>query len=272
MLAVTKPKKTKAMPSKAGPATVEPMLEFLCRFTAVLGSMLGPEVEVVVHDLRQPESSIVALANGHITGRKIGDSIDALGLELIRKQSFKDLVNYEALTRNGKQLRSSSVFLENADGEVVASLCINQDITRLRLLKDWLDRTLEPPAPANESSSEVTEERFERSVDEVLNRLIDEAVQRTGKPVGTLKREDKIEIIRHLESKGAFLIRYSMDIVADLLEMSKYTIYNYLQERSTGYDSSRSEEHARKPAKTASRARTNGASKPGVNSRTKTKR
>lgn len=45
-----------------------------------------------------------------------------------------------------------------------------------------------------------------------------------------LTREDKVAIVAYLEAKGAFLIRYSVERVAELLGMTKYTIYNYLDE------------------------------------------
>ena len=230
-------------------------MKFLSSLTSALGDMLGPDVEVVLHDLRQPETSIVALANGHVTGRNVGDSINALGLELLRKQSFHDLVNYETVTRGGKRLRSSSVFLEDSSGKVIAGLCLNRDISSLVSMKEWVDRTLDVTKAAGPVSGKLVEERFERSVEEVLNRLIDEALQMTGKPVGALQREDKVGIIRHLESKGAFLIRYSMDMVAELLNMSKFTIYNYLQKELDGTEDVKSREgtQSTKPARPASK-------------------
>jgi len=48
--------------------------------------------------------------------------------------------------------------------------------------------------------------------------------------ISEMEREDKIAVISHLESKGTFLIRYSIDRVAQALNISKFTIYNYLEE------------------------------------------
>jgi predicted transcriptional regulator YheO len=45
-----------------------------------------------------------------------------------------------------------------------------------------------------------------------------------------MTREDKVAVVSYLESKGAFLIRYSVERVAELLGLTKYTIYNYLDE------------------------------------------
>jgi predicted transcriptional regulator YheO len=67
-------------------------------------------------------------------------------------------------------------------------------------------------------------------VDEVLEMLFQDAVRSTGKQISEFTREDKIAVISYLETKGAFLIRYSVDRVAELLSISKFTIYNYLDE------------------------------------------
>ena len=45
-----------------------------------------------------------------------------------------------------------------------------------------------------------------------------------------MSRDDKIAVVSYLESRGAFLIRYSVDRVASLLQISKFTVYNYLDQ------------------------------------------
>nr|WP_315988792.1 helix-turn-helix domain-containing protein [Desulforamulus aquiferis] len=41
--------------------------------------------------------------------------------------------------------------------------------------------------------------------------------------------EDKIRFVAALEQRGAFLIKGSVDYIATVLGVSKYTVYNYLQ-------------------------------------------
>ena len=50
-------------------------LQFLLTLAKGIASQFGPNCEVVVHDLatNDPERSIVAIENGHVTGRKAGD-------------------------------------------------------------------------------------------------------------------------------------------------------------------------------------------------------
>jgi predicted transcriptional regulator YheO len=173
--------------------------------------------------LSDPEKSIVAIANGQLTGRKVGDSLDVLGIQLIRQPPTEDLINYQTTTKSGKILRSSSVFLRDETGEIFGAFCVNYDISGLVKLQEWL-RDSVGPGVTN------IKEGFENTVDEVLEMMCQDAFRSTGKQVSEFTREDKIAVISYLEIKGAFLIRYSVDHVAELLNISKFTIYNYLDE------------------------------------------
>ena len=205
------------------PSERSTIMEFLKRLTEGLGQALGPNCEIVLHDFSQPEQSIVAIANGHITGRAVGDTLDVLGFQLLRQPPTGDLLNYRTNAKNGKVLRSSSIFLRDEDGDIFGSVCVNSDISSLLNLHEWLRRELS-------SDEGLVEEHFEHSVEEVLDRLIATALDSTGKQVNDLTREEKVSIVAQLEARGAFLIRYSVDRVAERLGLSKYTIYNYLDE------------------------------------------
>ena len=204
------------------------MFEFLDRLTRTLGELLGRSTEVVTHDLRQPDHTIVSLANSHLTGRKLGDTIDDLGMHLFEQHDFQDMANYETRTKSGKVLRSASIFVRDAEGQAIGALCVNQDLSALLKLRDWLDQMLETAKPARD------EVRFEHNVEDILSQLIEDAIQSTGKAPAEFSREEKIAVISYLDARGAFLIRYSMEKVAALLGISKFSIYNYLGEMREG--------------------------------------
>lgn len=50
-------------------------IDFLKRLARGVAAQFGDNCEVVVHDLKSsdPDSTIVAIENGQITGRKVGD-------------------------------------------------------------------------------------------------------------------------------------------------------------------------------------------------------
>lgn len=199
------------------------LLDFFARLTGGLAEAIGKNCEVVLHNFEDPEHSIVAIANGHITGRKVGDTVDMLGLELLRNPPPGDLLNYRTETKSGRVLRSSSIFLRKDSGQIFGALCINYDISGLIKLQQWMQETALPLGSG-------VQEGFENDVDSILDCLIKDAIRSTGKEIADLTRENKVAVITYLENKGAFLIRYSADRVAELLNISKYTIYNYLEE------------------------------------------
>jgi predicted transcriptional regulator YheO len=204
----------------------EYLLDFVSRLVDVLGQTFGKHCEIVVHDFNSPESSIIAIANGSLTGREVGDTLDSLGFQLLKTHPASDLLNYRTKTKDGKELKSSSIFLRDEKGQIFGALCVNVDVSALLKAQEWVQEALG-------SASTTIDERFERSVDEVLETLIQNAISSVGKNTADMTREEKVAIVAYLETKGAFLIRYSVERVAELLGMTKYTIYNYLDEIRT---------------------------------------
>ena len=56
-----------------GASVTSARIEFLSRLAKGLAAQFGPNCEVVIHDLQSndPDSSIVAIENGHVSGRKV---------------------------------------------------------------------------------------------------------------------------------------------------------------------------------------------------------
>ena len=78
-----------------------PLLKAVIRMIAL---HLGASCEVVLHDLtKNYTSTIVAIENGEITGRKVGDPGSNLGLEVLRGLSDEsgDRFNYVTHTQKG---------------------------------------------------------------------------------------------------------------------------------------------------------------------------
>lgn len=61
-----------------------------------------------------------------------------------------------------------------------------------------------------------------------LRRLIVSVERELGAPLHELSREQKQTAVRLLNERGAFLLRRSVEDVADAIGVSRITIYNYL--------------------------------------------
>ncbi|MFC4597281.1 helix-turn-helix transcriptional regulator [Cohnella hongkongensis] len=206
--------------------SIEDEKEFLFGLVAGIAEQFGSDCEVVLHDLKRPyESTIVAIQNGHITGRKVGDPGTNLGLEILRGTTQNgNRINYLTQTKDGRILRSSSFYIKNNDNKTIGSLCVNYDITNLMMA----ERSLQ--AVTMSGRQPEVNETFATNVNDLLEVLIQEANDLVGKPVAAMTKEDKMKFIRLLDDKGAFLIKKAGEKICAYLGISKFTLYNYLEE------------------------------------------
>ena len=207
----------------------EAQLDFYKRLAHALALQFGSGCEVVVHDLEaaDPSHSIVAIENGHVTGRRLGDGPSHVVLEALHAggERLEDRLAYLTKTADGKILKSSTVFIRDDDGRAIGIFAVNYDITILRAMGDTIAEVVgtEPSAPREP-------EPIVRSVADLLDDLIEQSVQLVGTPVALMSKEEKVRAIRYLNDTGAFLITKSGPKVCKFFGISKYTLYSYLDE------------------------------------------
>lgn len=61
------------------------------KIVEALGKTLAPLVEVVLHDLTDPDHAVVAIAN-NLSGRQVGDAVTELGLARLADPDRKSVV------------------------------------------------------------------------------------------------------------------------------------------------------------------------------------
>lgn len=210
------------------------MMNALHPVVEMLGRMVGHHIEVVLHDLERPESSIVAIANGHVSNRRVGNSllsgprddqgfaaaVDTLSEHGEAVHSVVD--SYPTLTRSGQRLKSSTVVFRDAAGTPFAALCLNADLTMVEAAHAWLGRLLQP----NGAEPQAREE--EPDVDTMMKEIIADAVQRLGRPVSLMNREEKIQAVQAMMQRGLFMFKGGVERAARALGVTRFTVYNYL--------------------------------------------
>src|SRR3972149_8686503 len=183
----------------------------------------GTHGEVVLHDLPRPERSIVWI-EGNVTGRGVGGTLTDLGLAKLRLSDTQaDLLGYVTQTRDGKVLRSSSMFLRDGKGSVIGALCINLDITALLGIREY---ALGVSTPVTQDVAEP----FSDKPADILRQLVQEALQAVPTPPKLMRKRDRLEVVAFLDRRGAFLLRSAVPLVSRVLGTSRYTLYNYLKE------------------------------------------
>ena len=204
-----------------------------------IAQMFGKNCEVVLHDFSEPQKSIVAIENGQVTGRKIDDPITDFALSILRKGGYgkkkeDEIVNYRTKTKDGKILRSSTVFIRDNQKKIIGCLCINYDLTEHLMFNKIVGEfctTID--LDKKKLKDETVTETFSSNVDEVLENIIQEAIEKVGKPVSMMQKKDKLMVAKIVDEKGGFLIKGAVDQLAKEINVSRYTIYNYLDELKT---------------------------------------
>ncbi len=203
-------------------------LKFCAQLAKGIAQQFGTNCEVVVHDLRsrEMENSIVAIENGHVTGRHMGDGPSHVVWEALKADPAKleDRLAYLTKTEDGKILKSSTIFLRDEEGKPEAIFAINYDITMMKAVEGVLHSFTMTKEPTREP------ETITNNVTDLLEDLIRQAVKIVDKPVSLMTKEDKVRAIRFLSESGAFLITKSGQRVCNYFGISKYTLYSYIDE------------------------------------------
>lgn len=189
----------------------------------LIATQFGSTCEVVLHDLtNEYNHTIVDIRNGHITNRQVGGCGSNLGLEVLNGNLVDgNRYNYVTTTPAGKILRSSSIYIENDEGKVIGSICINLDITDTIQFEGFLKQY---------NHFEVSQgEFFAQDVNSLMDYLIQQAQNLVGKEPEEMNREERISFISFLDKKGAFQISKSSNRICEVLGISKFTLYNYLE-------------------------------------------
>ena len=200
-------------------------LEELRHIAKGIAAQFGPNCEVVVHDLSQhPDHTIVAIENGHVSGRKVGDGASNVVLERMEHQDreAQDHLSYLTRTPDGKVLKSSTIYIRNSRGKVTAILAINFDISALMMAAGAVRDFISVQEPQQAEPEKIV------NINNVLEELIQQSVSLVGKPVALMNKEDKVRAIRFLNQNGAFLVTKSGDKIAKYFGISKYTLYSYI--------------------------------------------
>lgn len=204
--------------------------DFLKRLAKGIAQLFGTNCEVAVHDLRKGlENTIVAIENGHVTGRHVGDGASEVVLQALKKDpsEVEDDYSYHARTKEGRMIKSSTVYLRDKKGKLTHLFGINYDVTDLVMARHSIEAAI-----ATSEGDDKDDVAITGNVNDLLEQLISEADGFVGKPVAMMSKEDKIRAIQYLNDKGAFLVKKAGDKISRHYDISKYTLYNYMSAAS----------------------------------------
>lgn len=203
-----------------------------------LSELLGPSYEIALHDLSLEEGTIIAIANGHITDRTVGDGLTPKVKKFIEDKKYLSSdyeVNFMEKIHGDRTLRTSTLYIMD-DLEVVGLLCITFDDILYRNIAQELMRLCRPDylqSPNFKMSKEIYREEvttnftnLENNIQRYINYI------RKKYAIGTrkLSKEEKLQIVGELKEKGIFDIKGAVEETCQLIDVSISTIYRYLRE------------------------------------------
>lgn len=192
-----------------------------------LADYLGSNTEVVLHDMEDWEKSVVAIRNGHISGRKIGSPVTGLALEMAKSEIYKEQpykANYKGVSIHGYNVKSATYFIKDNKGKLIGLLCINMDCEKYSEARDILDSLISVETAENEKA----EETFNIDIKDLVRNNLARIVPGDNQRLRSLRKAEKVDIVRQLREMGTFMVKGTVTEVGKILGVSDPTIYRYL--------------------------------------------
>jgi len=203
------------------------ILNILKQVADAVVKTFGRNCEVAVHDLSNLSKSLIYIV-GNVTKREPDAPISDMAVKALHKEGreIKDRYDYKTITNDGRELKSTTIFIRDREGDAVAAFCINFDST------DYLNiiRSLEVFTKTSDSKQfpDFTE-TFALSINDTVDALFEQAVSEIGKQPATMSTDEKMRVVNVLNREGTFKIKGAVNQVALKLGVSNFTVYNYLK-------------------------------------------
>ena len=205
--------------------TKKEAFDFLDRMARGIAVMFGEQCETIVHEMDGQKVKNLAIYNGHVSGRTTGSTLSIYGRDTMMDEEdpkvklYLDYVNQMVITSSGKTMKSSTFHFRGEDYHF--ALGINYDISVMSQMSRIMDGLLRTDATLQTSlfgTGNSMEEVFE-SCSEMVKR-----------PFSQMQKADRLSLVSILKVKGFFQMQRSVPYAAERLGVTKYTIYNYLNE------------------------------------------
>ena len=106
------------------------LLDNLKPLVDAIANSFGPHCEVVLHSLKDFSNSVIHIANGHVSGRKVGSPLTDLGISFLKNNSGDDIFGpYTSKINDGRLLRCVTTVIRDNVGKPIGMLCINIDLS-----------------------------------------------------------------------------------------------------------------------------------------------
>lgn len=207
--------------------TDQEILQAYIGLVPFLAKVCGPGCEIVVHDVTDPDHSLVAIENS-ISGREVGNPLTDFARELADKSAYTDadfIANYSGRSK-GCDFLSSTYFIKN-EGRLIGLLCINKDVTTIKQMCSTLHSVLDHFNLAAPQESEYSE-NLDNPVSNIMVTRISDVINQSGVSPSRMSMEEKVRIVHRLNESGVMSMKGAVTEVASQLSISVPTVYRYI--------------------------------------------
>lgn len=191
-----------------------------------LGAYLGSQYELVLYSLEDTGRSVVKIVNGQYTGRQAGAPISGIAMSILDHiQDDGGYISYTTDGQHGEKLRFIAIAIQGEGRRTIGLLCINA--YRNASPRDVMEHYFENPVVLHHIAAEKGGD-----VEQMIRDAVCAARQQVEKDAAVLPSMRNREIIARLKEQGVFRLKNAVVQVADLLGISKNTVYMHL--RNTG--------------------------------------
>ena len=196
-----------------------------------LSAYLGPHYEIVLHSLASLSSSVIAICNGHHTGRVVGSPITDLALQMLSEirasRSYVTAKNYFTTKKDGTHLKSTTIPIRGENQRIIGLLCMNfyLDTPLSEVLSSLLPAVPPQIVPATPAPVENFATSSQSLIADMVERVSTEVHR--DKSISTACK-NKV-IVERLYAQGIFSFKESIVRVAELLGINKNTVYMHVR-------------------------------------------
>jgi predicted transcriptional regulator YheO len=199
------------------------VLEAMRPLVRMVATSIGPNCEVVLHDLRTPNASVIEIA-GNLSDRNVGAPVNEISRWLLAQgKEVEEKTNKLIRTARGRTLKSSAMLLRRPDGRAFGVFCVNIDVTEFisvsRIMASMAGSGEVVPRPPKLDD-----------IAYVVQTVIAAEETKSGVRLNIAARDDRLRIFRALEKHGVFTLRRAVPRLAEHFGLSRATIYSYLNE------------------------------------------
>lgn len=180
--------------------------------------LLFPHAEVVLHDLRT--GCIGAIFN-NLSKRAVGDESLLDEMNKISK-SQNVFPPYFKTNWDGRKMKSVTAVIRNQAGNPIGLMCINLDISKWEEMHHFILDMIKP-------ATEMPDFLFKNDWREKINLYVSAYLKQHALRLESLDRAEKKKLLLALQKEGAFDTKNAASYIADVLQISRATVYNYLK-------------------------------------------